>query len=201
MDNDKLKEHVNNITIDLPIPNALPSLVKYDLIFNKSRHFENKFSIEKSIITPQYQYQEQNLLEVVYKAYQNKPIKKTQIVKTQENDEKYTDVPDISYVDIVRESFAYIEDEIELADIDCVYDIYPDNDENDICTTNIKDTSFEMKVLEMYNLRKAPKLVSINDVEYNCMPVDMSEYVFVKFNGDKAHYKEIGSNLNLKPKK
>lgn len=201
MDNEELKKCIESIKIDLPVPDPLPSLAKYDLIFNKSRDFEDKFEIEQKIVTPRYLYQEPNLLELLHNSLQSKPVKKPNKPKKQEIEFVYEDLPEISYLDIVKESFDQIKEEIDLEDVDCVYDLFPDYNESEIATTNLENDGFDIEVLEKYNLKNMPKLVTISNKEYNCMPVDMSEYVFVRFENDKAYYKEIAANLNLKPKK
>ncbi|KAM0673735.1 hypothetical protein GVAV_002823 [Gurleya vavrai] len=134
-------------------------------------------------------------------------LKEKKESKTAEKKEKsiisvFDDTPLICFGTIVKESFERIDDEIEIdGEVEAVYELFPEaGDSFDFLSMNIDKNDFVVEVVEKNKIKDVPSIIKIEEKEFNCMPTDMSEYVCVFFVGNQAYYKEIGANLNIKPK-
>ncbi|KAM0686734.1 hypothetical protein COBT_002037 [Conglomerata obtusa] len=198
---EKIKKFVSSIEPTLEIPLPIPTLIQQSLVFNQERTFSNEVPIEKRIITPQNQYIALDLVSIVHSELQEAAKEPKNIVKVKKSIKTKDDEPEVSYGDIVKESFNYIDDDFIFDDIENIYELFPDKIlPTDFLCVNLNDDDFRMDVKEKYEKKDMPKSVIVNGNQYSCMPVDMSEYVYIKLEGDKAYYREIGANLNLKKK-
>lgn len=126
--------------------------------------------------------------------------------------EKKKDILDIQadkevcYEEIVQESFVLIDSKIvhpfdPSIEVDEVYELFPDKE-------NLKNKFNILSVVEQCNMYdfvslaedKIPSLILMDGKEFSCTAMDISDYVFVNFDGNKAVYSEIGANLKLKQK-